>query len=76
MTGTQWKALPPLVRRGDVERVGLKRTVLTSITYELKPGQTVESCPEGMLAARRVGKKLMFVKSTVSRLLPREFREG
>lgn len=75
MNAMQWKALPEFIRHGDVVAVGLKRSVLASITMELRPEQPVEVCPSGMVAVRRLGKKRLFVKSTVSRMLPKEFKE-
>ena len=74
MTPREWNNLPELIRRGDVLAAGLTRDVLPEVTVLVASAGDLDAVPHGKVAALRVGKQLRFVKSTVSRMLPKEFR--
>lgn len=74
MTPREWNNLPELIRRGDVLAIGVSHNVLPIITVQVASAGDLDAVPHGKVAAVRVGKQLRFVKSTVSRMLPREFR--
>lgn len=76
MTAEQWKALEPLVRRGDVVAVGIKEKVLKDITVIVRTTEELDLVPAGKVAAWKLGEggEMKFVKATVSRLLTREYR--
>lgn len=75
MTVGEWKALPPLVRRGDVIAAGIKRDVLDDVVMVVESEAALDAVPYGRIAGLRVGKQMRFVKETVSRLLAREYRK-
>lgn len=82
MTPHQWKELPPLITRADVLRVGIPDAALPDLIHEVNSPDDV--VPYRKIAAlrglrgrqdRRKGPgRLLFVKDTVSVLLPKEYR--
>ncbi len=74
ITAGEWRALPPLVRRGDVIAVGIKRDVLAEVVVVVESEAALDAIPYGRIAGVRVGKQMRFVKETVSRMLAKEYR--
>lgn len=84
MTPTQWKALPEFVSRAHVHAVGIDDKALYSLLYEVKDGGEIDAMPKGRIACirglrgvpnDRNGKGYRAIyKSTVTALLPREYR--
>lgn len=84
MTPSQWKALPEFVSRSHVIEIGIKPDALDSLLYEVKDGKEVDMMPKGRIACIRGlrggrserngdGYRSIY-KSTVTALLPREYR--
>lgn len=90
MTPSQWKALPELVSRAHVIEIGIKADALDGLLYEVKDGKEIDTMPKGRIAFIRglrgtpaslgwkcsrngSGYKAIY-KSTVTALLPREYR--
>lgn len=82
MTPTEWKALPPLVSRGDVLRVGIPEAALPDLVHEVQsPDDTVPFRKiaalrglRGQKARRKGPGQLLYIKASVSVLLPKEYR--
>ena len=82
MTPTEWKALPALVSRADVIAAGIRVDALPDLT-QVVPSTDAPVAPRKIAAVRglrgRASRRkgpgnLLFIKSTVSVLLPREYR--
>jgi hypothetical protein len=84
MTPSQWKSLPPWVRRADVVAVGIPEDVLAAKRFEMPAPDA--AVPPGCigavrgLTARKDGAAtagpgyFKYAKWTVTLLLPREYR--
>lgn len=84
MTPSQWKSLPPWVRRADVVAVGIPEDVVDAKRFEMPAPDAV--VPPGRIGAMRglTARKdggvtngagyYKYAKWTVTLLLPREYR--
>ncbi len=75
MTPMEWKALPPLIRRRHLFRVGLTKKLLEAALVIVADG-TAPVPPRRIIAVRMAGiGNLLYHKSTVTPFLPWEFQE-
>lgn len=74
MTASEWKALPPLIRRGQVVAVGITPDVIRERLIVVESETALDAVPYGSVAAVKLGGQLRYVKATISRLLAREYR--
>lgn len=74
MTPRQWKALPELIRRGQITGVGIPSDVLSGLTVVVQSQEELNRVPPGQVAAWRLGGQMRFVKSTVTRLLGKDYQ--
>lgn len=84
MTPTQWKALPEFVSRAHVIELGIPAYTLDDLLYEVKDGREIDLMPKGKIAfirglrgvsnARKGAGNRAIYKTTVTALLPREYR--
>lgn len=84
MTPTEWKQLPELIRRSDVVAVGIPGDALAELRFEIKTEQDAARVPFGRIGAirglgRNFGRRgrgnFRYLRSTVNRLLGREWRD-
>lgn len=84
MNPMEWKRLPELIRRCDVVAVGIPPDSLADLRFEITSATDAESVPFGRIGAiRGLGRNrgrnghgnFMYLRSTVSRLLGKEWRE-